>query len=154
LPLPPDGVRVEAVLADSVAVDGGKLHVQGAGWNLLLVDAIPAVHGRLGLGLLLHVPAGDGSEHRLEVRLEDPEGVEIPLVAAPPGAPPAARRVGGSFTLDPPIEGSPLGRQIFATGLNFDGVPLELAGRHRFVVAIDGADAVEAEFAVVLRQAG
>jgi hypothetical protein len=145
------GVRVEAFLADSVSVDGGKLHTQGAGWNLLLAERIPTVHGRLGLALLMHVPAQDGAEHRLEVRLEDPAGDEIPLVVAPPDAPPSDRRIGGSFTLDPSPD-SPLDEQLVASGINLDGIPFERTGRHRFVVAIDGADAAEVEFAVLPRE--
>jgi hypothetical protein len=146
-----DGVRVEAFLADSVSVDGGKLHAQGAGWNLLLAETVPTVHGRLGLGLLFHVRASDTDAHELEIRLEDPAGDEIPLIVAPPGAPAGDRRIGGSFALDPPPPGSPLDEQVIASGINVDGIPFELAGRHRFVVAVDGADAAEVAFAVVRR---
>ena len=149
----PAPLRVDAILADSVATDGGKLHAQGAGWNLLYTDVLPSVHGRLGLGLLLHVPAGqERVRHELEVRLEDPAGGELPLVLAPAGAEPGARRIRAAFSLDPPPAGSPLGEQILATGVNVDAVPLELAGAYRFVIAIDGADTAVAEFAVVLRE--
>ena len=154
-PPPADaGVRVDAFLADSVSVDGGKLHTQGAGWNLLLTEAIPTIHGRLALALLFHVPVNDGgASHALEIRLEDPAGEEIPLIVAPPDAPPSERRIGGSFTLDPPPVDSPLEEQLFASGINVDGIPFELAGRHRFVVNVDGADAAEVLFAVVVREA-
>ena len=150
----PAPVRVDAFLADSVSVDDGKLHAQGAGWNLLYTDALPTVHGRLGLGLLLRVPLGqERALHELEVRLEDPAGAEIPLALAPPDADPGARRVRGTFALDPPPAGASLDEQILATGINVDAVPLELAGRHRFVVAIDGVDTTVAEFAVLRREA-
>ena len=145
-------VRVDVLLADSVAVGAdGKLDAQGAGWNLLYTDAVPTVHPRFGLGLLLRVPAGQERAHELELRLEDPAGAELPLALAPAGAEAGARRIRAAFALDPPPPGVPLGEQVLATGVNVDAVPLETAGVYRFVVAIDGADVAAAEFAVVVR---
>ena len=119
------GVRVDAFLADSVAVDeGGKLHAHGAGWNLLYAASLPTVERRLGLGLLLRVPAdAERSAHEIEVRLEDPAGAEIPLVPAPPGGEPDGR-VRGTFALDPPPAAAGLDEQLLAAAINVDEVPL------------------------------
>lgn len=151
----PPAVRVDTLLADAVAVgEDGKLDAHGAGWNLLYTDAVPTVHPRLGLGLLLRVPVGaEHASHQLEVRLEDPAGAELPLALAPAGSGPGDRRIRATFALDPPPAGVALAEQVLATGVNVEAVPLELAGAYRFVVAIDGADAAVAEFAVVVRGA-
>ena len=148
-------VRVDMLLADAVALrEDGKLDAQGAGWNLLRADALPAVHPRIGLGLLLRVPAGDGSAtHALEVRLEDPAGAELPLTLAPAGAGPGSRRIRASFAVDPPPPGAAMAEQMLAFALNVEAVPLEQAGAYRFVAAVDGRDVAVGEFAVVLRGA-
>lgn len=144
---PPRRVRVDAFLADAVAVQDGRLHAHAAGWDVLYAAAIPMVVARIGLGLLLRIPSGGaGVAHELEVRLEGPAGDELPLA-------PHAPRLRGTFALGPPPAGAVLDEQTLAAAINVEDAPLTDAGRHRFVIAVDGADVATAPFAVVLRAA-
>ena len=40
-------MEVDGFLADSVVVAEGKLYAQGAGWNTISVQSLPAVHDRV-----------------------------------------------------------------------------------------------------------
>ncbi len=129
-------IALDAFLADSVAAGDGKLQAQGAGWNRIVAERLPTVHGRIGLGLVLRVPPElTGETHALEVRLEGPDGVPM-------------QRIEGSFEVDPPPPGAPVGEEVFPVALNLDGVGFERAGVYSFVVAIDGADVRRVPFAV------
>jgi hypothetical protein len=145
------GVGVDAFLADSVSSDHGKLHAQGAGWNRIYAEALPTVHGRIGLALILRVPAERiGEPHELEVRLEAPDGTLVPLAVTGDDA---FDRIHGTFELDPPPPGAPVQEEeVFPVALNLDGVRLERPGGYRFVVAIDGADARAVPFGVAERR--
>ena len=146
----PAGVRVDAFVADSVAIVGGKLHVEGAGWNHLLVRRLPAVRSRIGLALLLRLPTAEAGtrQHPLAIRLEAPDGRPIVLGYESADESSALDRVEGTFSVEAPIPESPLHEQILPLALNFDELTLEQAGAYRFVIAIDGADAKIVSFAV------
>ena len=78
-------VGVHAFLADAVTRADGKLYAHGAGWNVLGVARLPAVHGHLGLGLIFSVPAAAAAHpHSFEVRLEnaDLEGAGCAILEA------------------------------------------------------------------------
>ena len=140
------GVRVDAFLADAVAVDAGRLHAQAAGWDVVRAAALPFVLERIGLGLLLRVPAGGPRvAHELEVRLEGPAGEELPLA-------PDEARLRGTFALGA-SDGAELPERTVAAGINVEDAPLTAAGRHRFVIAVDGTDVATVPFAVVLSAA-
>jgi len=143
-------IAVDAFLADSVSAADGKLHAQGAGWNRIYAAAIPTVHGRIGLGLILRIPAASAADpHALEVRLQGPDGAPVRLGQATEDPASAFDRIQGNLRLDPPPPGSPVQEEeVFPVALNFDGLPLERAGTYRFVVAIDGADVREIAFGV------
>jgi len=141
------GVRVDAFLADAVLVEDGRLHAQAAGWDVLYAGAIPTVVDRIGLGLLLRVASGATRvDHELEVRLEGPAGEELPIGQDEP-------RLRGTFALDAPAAVAELEERTVAAGINFEAAPVTSAGRHRFVIAVDGVDVAAAPFAVVLRPA-
>ncbi len=53
-------IELDAFLADSVASVQGKLYALGAGWNRIAVALFPARHDRVGIGLLVRIPAGFG----------------------------------------------------------------------------------------------
>jgi hypothetical protein len=129
-------IELDAFLADSVAAGDGKLQAQGAGWNRLVAERLPTVHGRIGLGIVLRVPPElTGSEHALEVRLEGPDGVSM-------------QRIEGSFEVDPGPPTAPVGEELLPIALNVDGVRFERAGVYRFVIAIDGAEVRSVPFSV------
>jgi hypothetical protein len=141
-------IGLDAFLADSVSSEGGKLHAQGAGWNRIYAEVLPTVHGRIGLALLLRVPAERAGEpHELDVRLEAPDGSLLPLGLADEDS--GFDRIHGTFQLDPPPPGAPVQEEeVFPIALNLDGLPLATAGTYRFMVAIDGADARAIPFGV------
>jgi hypothetical protein len=146
-------IELDAFLADSVSSDNGKLHAQGAGWNRIYAAELPTIHGRIGLALLLRIPAErTRAPHALEVRLEAPDGTLVPLGLAGDDPSSAFDRIQGSFELDPPPPGAPVqDEELFAVALNLDGLRLEEAGTYRFVIAIDGADARAVPFGVALQ---
>jgi hypothetical protein len=128
-------IGLDVLLADSVSAAEGKLHAQGAGWNRVIAQRLPTVHGRIGLGIVLRVPSDQtGTEHAIEVRLEDPDGT-------------ALQRIGGSFRVDAPEHGAQ-DEEVLPVALNVDSVALEREGTYRFVIAIDGEDARAVPFAV------
>jgi hypothetical protein len=146
-------VRVNAFLADAVTRADGKLYAQGAGWNVLGVARVPAVHGHLGLALLFTVPAClVEQEHAFDIRLEDPSGAPVALGDATLGDEQPARAVGrvaGTLRLgDVPPHARAVPRTI-PVAIGLSRLRFARAGRHRFVVAIDGEDECKLEFAVV-----
>ena len=146
------GIAVDAFLADSVTSEDGKLHAQGAGWNRILTPGLPTLHGRIGLGLVVRVPvAAAGAEHEIEVALHGPDGELVPLgVMAGDGDSPI-ESVTGTFSVDTDGE---VEEELLPVAINVDGLRLERAGVHRFVVTIDGAIVRSVPFAVAVRDAG
>ena len=134
-------VQVDGFLADSVVRSEGKLYVQGAGWNRITASLFPAVHDRIGIGLLFSVePGGSNDPHRFEIRLEDAEGNELSFGPAPsatdaPGGPPT--RIGGEFTTGSTAEDE---EQLVAMAINLNGMSFARPSAYRFVVSVDGND--------------
>ena len=86
-------IEFDAFLADSVASVQGKLYALGAGWNRIAVALFPARHDRVGIGLLVRIPAGSAVEaRRFELRLLGPSGEDLSLGAGPEGP---VNRIGG-----------------------------------------------------------
>jgi hypothetical protein len=141
-------VTVQAFLAESVAVAGGRLFVQGAGWAHLRVPQLPVYPGRLGIGVLLSVPVDRARERiPLAVRLEAPGGEPVPLADLTSDALVAAE-LEGSLVADPAPPGSPLDFQVVPLAFNLDGLRLEAEGEHALIVEVDGAVATRVPFAV------
>src|SRR5438477_533073 len=75
---------VDAFLADSVVVADGKLFAQGAGWNMISVQGLPAQHDRIGIGLIIAVPYTEtNKEHAFSLHLETEDGDRRPSPPAP-----------------------------------------------------------------------
>jgi hypothetical protein len=141
-------IAVDAFLADSVSSEDGKLHAQGAGWNRILTPVLPTLHGRIGLGLVVRIPsAAAGAEHEIEVVLRGPDGEVVPLglMAGDGDAP--IESVTGTFSVDG--DGA-VEEELLPVAINVDGLRLERAGVHRFVVRIDGATGRSVPFAVAV----
>ncbi len=131
-------IRVDGFLADSVARAEGKLYVQGAGWNQIRASLFPAVHDRIGVGLIFTVhPVAQTGAHQFELRLEDGSGAEVPLGTAPSGE--RMFRLGGEFSTTPPSPGSAK-EQLVGVAINLNGMAFERPAQYRFVVSVDGAD--------------
>ena len=134
-------IEVDGFLADSVAQAEGKLYVQGAGWNQITAPLFPAVHDRIGIGLLVRMGA-DGSEgrHTFELRLIGPAEEELQLGESPNGP---LTRLPGEITTG---EGAD---HIVPIAINLNGMPLARPGDYRFVVSVDGIDRKTLPFRVL-----
>jgi hypothetical protein len=143
------GVTVQAFLAESVAVAGGRLFVHGAGWANVRVASLPASPGRIGAGVILRVPADRaGKPIPLLMRLEGPDGSPVGLTAEPDAEVLVAAEVEGTLVSEP--DDSPLGHQLVPVAFNLDGLRLESAGVHTLVVEVDGVQAAAVPFAVIV----
>lgn len=137
--------RADVLLADSVAVADGRLYVQGGGWSHLFPPALPMLAGRLGIGIVLHLP---GTEPvRVGVRLDGPG--DEPVRLADGDATRALDGIEASVTPGEMPLGSPLGEHVVPLAINLDGLLLTGAGQYRVAVTIDGVDSGGAAFAVV-----
>lgn len=146
-------MRAIAFLADSVAVAEGKLYVQGAGWDAILTGALPTRHPRIGIGVLVRVPYGETNmPHQFELRIEDPDGKEVPLGDAPPGTTPdgKVRRLGGPLMVGRPPLLTAGDEQVVPIAANLDGLVFETSGTYRIVVSVDGQDAEVVPFRIGL----
>jgi Family of unknown function (DUF6941) len=125
-------IELDAFLADSVASVQGKLYALGVGWNRISVALFPARHDRVGIGLLVRIPAGSAVEvRRFELRLLGPSGQDLSLGAGPDGP---VQRIGGEFTTGGDEE------QIVPIALNLNGLPLPGPGDYRVVISMHGED--------------
>lgn len=135
-------MQLDAFLADSVVVADGKLYVQGAGWNRIIAGSFPAMHDRIGVGLIFHVDAAMRGSHAFELRLEDGAGHELPLGNAPQGG--TVSRIGGEFN----VQTSGETESLMPLAINLNGVVFSGEGDYRFVLSVDGADVRDLRFRV------
>ena len=136
------GLAVDAFLADAVTAVGGKLFALGAGWNRIIVPALPATHDRIGVGMLVHLAGtSERQEHRFAIRLETPDGTALTLANGPNGP---VTAIEGSFTAQGEDATIPFAMQL-------DGLPFRTAGRYTVVVTIDGEDVKRLAFHVMLQ---
>ena len=143
------GIAVDAFLADSVSNEDGKLHAQGAGWNRISTPGLPTLHGRIGLGLVVRVPAAAaGAEHEIAVALYGPDGALVPLGVMDGDGSAPIESISGTFTVD--ADGA-IEEELLPIAINVDGLRLERPGVHRFVVRIDDEDVRSVPFAVGVR---
>ena len=134
-------VAVDAFLADAVTVVDGKLYALGAGWNRIVVRALPARHDRIGIGLLFHLDASSSGQHRFAIRLETPSGAALTLGSGPTGP---VTAIEGGFTAGGDDVTMPFAMQL-------DGLPLEAAGRYVVHIGVDGEDAKTLPFHVTMQ---
>ena len=134
-------IELDAFLADSVAAIQGKLYALGAGWNVITAALFPARHDRIGIGLLIRLPAGSAHTSRsFELRLVGPEDDEQALGSGPDGP---FHRISGEFTAGSTEE------QMVPIALNINGLQLPRPGRYRFVVSLESRDVKSLSFSVV-----
>jgi hypothetical protein len=133
-----------AFVADSVAVESGKIYAQGIGWDNLGGAEFPLRHDRVGVGVVIEVPyTATNQDHEMILRLEDADGEIIPLGDAPAEAnldDDKIRKFGARFTLGRPPNLAPGAEQNVVIALNLDGLSFPHPGRYRFVVEIDGSE--------------
>jgi uncharacterized protein DUF6941 len=136
-------VVVDGFLADSVTAVDGKLYALGMGWNRIFVQAFPARHDRVGVGLLFHLGSASSTrEHRFAVRVETPEGGTVTLGTGPGGP---IDQIEGGFTA------ASDGDVTVPFAMQLDGLPLATPGRYAVVIALDGDDVKRLAFEVTSR---
>lgn len=134
-------MEIDAFLADSVETVNGKIYALGAGWNVITTAALPAIHSRLGLGILIRVPyTATNQTHRLEISLMDSDGVQIPLADDPNNAGKKLMRFGTEFNVGRPPNLAPGEEQMLPMSMNIDRLRLPKAEKYNFVIEIDGAE--------------
>jgi hypothetical protein len=136
-------VQVEAFLADTVQAAGGKLSALGIGWTTVSTGGLPARHDRIGVGVVVRLEDGETGNHRLELRLLEPDGSERQLGRAADGAAISA--------LNAPFEVQGTGERTATFALNLDGLVFEHEGSYTLVVGLDGLEAKRLSFRVQAR---
>ncbi len=143
-------IEADAFLADSVVVAEGKLYAQGVGWNVITMQGLPAAHDRIGIGVLIRVPyTATNQNHEFEIRLENADGKRLPIGDNPSGEG-KIEGFGGQFNVGRPPQISPGDEQIVPFAVNINGLSFQEPGHYRIVVSVDGEDAKELPFRVVL----
>ncbi len=124
-------MKVTMLLADSAQTSSaeGKLHILGAGWNLIGPE--PSPHA---VALIVEVDWNAANQpHTLVMELHDADGQPVRL--GPDGTVP---RVEAQFEIGRPA-GHPDGQPLnVPMAFNFGPIPLPAAQRYVWVVSIDG----------------
>ena len=145
-------MEINAFLADSVVSAEGKLYAQGMGWDVIHVQAVPARHSRIGVGLVIDVPyTATNQAHDMKLRLEDEDGNQVKLGEKPAeDGPEPVMSLGGQFNMETPRT-LPAGHsQVISLALTMDGLVFEKAGGYRFVISIDGSEVKRLPFRLQL----
>jgi len=155
------GIRVDAFLCDAVQESGGKLHAIGIGWSQIGGQSFPVRHGRIGVGLLIHVPyTSTNQDHQVGVQLLDEDGHALALSAAGPGTDPAMLdasgehlvRIGATFNVGRPPELQPGDEQVIPLALQLDGIMFPHPGLFGIAVQVDGLELHRLNFRLNLVQ--
>jgi uncharacterized protein DUF6941 len=122
-----------AMLADGVTPrQDGKLDIYGAGWDTIFAPNVPAMHPRLILAVRLLISRTEAEHpHRLEVIIQEADGVEVGRALGPLDPLPEAVR-----------EQIPAGRQAgLGMVLNFENLVFPSFGSYHIVIQWDGNEA-------------
>jgi len=116
-------VNVElALLADYAAVTkDGKLIAAGI-FDRLIPPQMPWHHPTMFIALRVHFHPGEEGDHKIKIRLVDPDGQEI-----------VALDTDASVATGDPLEGANM--QLV---LSLNNVPFAALGRHAFDIFLDG----------------
>ena len=125
-----EAIEIDGFLADSVVGVQGKLYVLGAGWNRITAALFPARHDRVGIGLLVRIPAGaERRGRRFELRVLGPSEEALVLGSGPDGP---VSSITGEFTAGGPEE------QVVPLALNLNGLGLPRPGDYRIEISVEG----------------
>ena len=123
-------VRISAfLLADHAEAVGGKLFVNGAGWDTITVASLPTQHPHLSVAVIVHVPWNQiDEEHSLEVQLRDEDGQDV-----------LPQTMGSTFSAGRTPHMRPGDETTVTLVFNMIGIPITRVGHFEFVCYIDGA---------------
>lgn len=133
-------LTITAILADSVAAEGGKLYVQGGGWDSVTVAPVfPVQIPRLGIGIIVHVPYSQTNRpHELAIQLQDEDGAVMQLADGPQG-PQSAVRAMLNVGRPPQLQGGQGQNVVLAANLD----SLSFSGPGTYDISISVNDQVK-----------
>ena len=149
--------HVDAMLCDSVVTADGKLFVQGGGWTMLNVPALPTQLPRLGVGLVITVPyLATNQNHGLSIELKSEDGEPVLVGASPNLTDPAGLggigepvKAEGQFNVGRPPILLPGEAQSLPFAINIDGLQFANAGGYVVVISVDGTPLRSLHFRVI-----
>jgi hypothetical protein len=133
-------MNVTMVLCDHADVAGGKLYINGAGWNMLIAEmAVP-----MALGIIVSVPWDQTDvRHSISVELTDEDGQRVSIHGE-------EILQSGHFETGRPA-GVPHGTPIdLPLSMRFVALPLP-AGGYSFLVTINDVEEARVSFRAVER---
>ncbi len=117
-------------VADHAEAINGKLYVTGGCWDRIFAPVIPAIHNHLSIVFSITVPwTATNEKHQLEIVLEDADGASL-----------LPSEIKGEFEVGRPPGWRPGDDATMVGVFNINGLKFEKAGRHAFVLKIDGQD--------------
>jgi hypothetical protein len=118
------------LLCDHAEAVGGKLYINGGGWNVLLRPGVPV---NVSLAILIEVPWDEaGTEHHLRTYLLTEDGVPVG------GAQGDGLQVDGSFEVGRPPGVKPGSTLNTPLAINLNALVLD-AGGYEWRLEVDGA---------------
>lgn len=140
---------IDALLCDSAVVAEGKLFVQGAGWNGIFAQQLPARHPRVGLAIALSVPyTATNKQHTMVIRMVGEDGEALPMAVGPEGQP--VMNIDAGFNMGRPPLLHPGDSQIACFALNMDAIEFSTPGGYAFTFDIDGEEVHRLSFRVTV----
>lgn len=129
-------------IADAATIEGGKLNLLGAGWDVILVRAFPVMHRTIAVAFRTKFGWNDTNESvRVGVELLDEDGHPV---AAPDG-----QKLEGAITTGRPAQLKPGEDQAVPGVVIYDYLTFNRAGTYTIVVNLNGMEAARTTFRVV-----
>jgi hypothetical protein len=130
------------LLADHAEAVNGKLYVTGGCWNQITVSQLPAMHPHLTVAAALHVPwQATNQQHSLRLDLIDPDGHSV-----------LPEQVQGNFETGRPPGMRSGDEAVIVIAFNFNGLEVQSAGVHDFVLEVDGTELGRIGFKVLVSE--
>jgi hypothetical protein len=138
-------MKVNAFLADSAEAVNGKIYALGMGWNAIFQGTFPFTHPRMALAMTIHVPyTATNQTHRVQVHLEDEDGLRLSLGARPPlpaeAGPVPVDEFDFNFNVGRPPLLPPGDEQVVAVAVTADQLAFPHPGMYTWVIEVDGAE--------------
>lgn len=135
-------MEIDAFLADSAEAVQGKIYAMGIGWNTIHTGSFPAVHSRIAIGIVIHVPyTATNQVHTLSTRLLDEDGnaKQLGTVEGELGDEDVFELT-GSFNVGRPPELQHGDEQIVPIALSIEQLRFEGPGAFSWVISVDDVD--------------